>query len=322
MTTISEYDEAERRAIVRSVYPAIRAFRPAAFTLASFPTRISHESELTRYSDIMNELSDRTLFYEKLYSIDEIKLMQAVSSIVGSITRRLGREVHPFMAMLPPISVLRAIQSLTSGPLSVLEIGPGSGYLGAYLLKSIMPASSRLLVHRYCAVDNTQALYLWQSIFFSALDPDFSDYATAEAAPHVISSRVSVLPWWHFASMYKHRTEFDVVVCDAALGEMDPFAANYVIRLASKVLKSSAIGAFLFRHIGEQRLNSMDYIESRFKSSGFIKQIIGDVTAFSLRPLPTFSSGCKYTKKACDHLPVDKKLESYEFFDFIGLHRS
>jgi len=323
MISIPAYDEAERRAIIDASYPTIRAFRPAAFQMANFPTRVTDERELIRYADIMSELEDRHLYTEALYSTAEIDLMRDVSDKVEAVTKTLGRAVRPFMSLFAPITVLRAIHSLGESNLSVMEIGPGSGYLGAYLIRNLERYGDLTvrLTKRYCAVDNTQALYLWQSRFFSALDTSFTDLAGEKSAPG--NSRVSLMPWWQFAELYKNPPQFDIVICDAAMGEMDPFAANYVIRLAAKMLADSDIGAFLFRHIGEQRINSMSYIEDRFAAAGFAKTTLGDVTAFSLSPLASKSlQTAKMKTRAVDFLPVDrgKILDSYGFFDFIDLH--
>jgi hypothetical protein len=322
MLTISAYDEAERRAIINSCYPAIRAFRPAAFQMANFPTRVTDERELVRYADIMSELEDRRLYTEALYSSAEIDLMRDISDRVESVTKSLGHSVRPFMSLFAPITVLRAVRSLGKSNLSVMEIGPGSGYLGAYLIRHAERYGD-LAVHfvkRYYAVDNTQALYLWQNRFFSTLDGSFTDYAEGDSPAG--NSRVSMLPWWKFAELYKAPPKLDVVICDAAMGEMDTFAANYVIRLAAQMLSESDVGAFLFRHIGEQRINSMPYIEDRFAAAGFSKTMLGDVTAFSLKPLAPIPDGARLSKRASDLLPIDprKILDSYAFFDFMDLH--
>jgi len=329
--SIDIYNESERVAQIKSIYPANRAFKPAAFSIANFPTRISAESELVRYSDIMNELDDKKYFCdEKLYSENEIRLMKKSSEVTRMITKALGRETTPYMSMFPPISVLRAINSLTLNEvrmrqINILEIGPGSGYLGSYLINTagLIDTSKSTHSFNYCAVDNTQALYIWQSRFFSALTSSFFDYGnpTNFSAPRYFSNKAQMIPWWLFAEMYKSPPKVDIVVCDAALGEMDVFAANYVVRLAYEMLKDSNIAVFLFRHIGEQRINPMSYIESRFATSGFKHHEINDVQAYSLCDLSITSNTEIYDQVAADHLIFDRKLESYEFFDFLGLHR-
>ncbi len=61
---ISIYDEAEQYALINAIYPANRAFKPAVFSLVNFPTRVSTDTELIRYCDIMHELVDRKLCSE------------------------------------------------------------------------------------------------------------------------------------------------------------------------------------------------------------------------------------------------------------------
>jgi hypothetical protein len=329
--SIDIYNESERLGLINSIYPANRAFKPAAFSIANFPTRVSTETELFRYSDIMNELDDRKFFCsEKLYSNNEIELFKKSSEAVRSITKDLGRETSPYMSMFPPISVLRVLNLLTVNeikvrPVNILEIGPGSGYLGSYIINTNHLAHFNKSSHplNYCAVDNTQALYIWQNLFFSALELDFFDFADSrnDHLPKYFDNKVQMVPWWLFAEMYKSPPKVDIIVCDAALGEMDVFAANYVIRLAYEMLKDSNIATFLFRHIGEQRINPMSYIESRFNSSGFNHNEINGVQAYSLCDLNISNETETYNQIAGDHISFDKKLESYDFFDFLGLHR-
>jgi hypothetical protein len=328
---IDIYNKSEQLGLINSIYPANRAFKPAAFSIANFPTRVSTEAELIRYSDIMYELDDRKYFCsEKLYSKNEIELFKKSSEATRLITKALGRETSPYMSMFPPISVLRAVNLLTANelkarPVNILEIGPGSGYFGSYIINSTHITNSNKATYplNYCCVDNTQALYIWQNLFFSTLESDFFDFADSrnDHLPKYFDNKVQMVPWWLFAEMYKSPPQVDIIVCDAALGEMDVFAANYVIRLAYEMLKDSNIASFLFRHIGEQRINPMSYIESRFNSSGFKHNDINGVQAYSLCDLNITNDTETYDQIVGDHISFDKKLESYDFFDFLGLHR-
>jgi hypothetical protein len=328
--SIGAYDCAEVQAIKRASYPAIRAFRPAAFSLANFPVRVTDECELIRYSDIMDELYDSQLYYRRLrYSREEAYLISSVSREVGILTQDLfGRAVQPFMCLFTPIAMLRAVMALGRGsPCTILEIGPGSGYLGAYLILAGYRYGSLRLEFQYRSTDNTQALYLWQDRFFRHLaGPSYMNYATAGRPPQTIPERVASLPWWQFAELFESPWPVDIVICDAAMGEMDPFAANYTIRLAAVMLKESHVGVFLFRHIGEQRINSMNYIDSRFVAAGFHKHQVGQVVVHSLRPLSLPDEfpplgGHEEMRVAESFLPIDnsKLLDSYKFFDFIRL---
>ena len=318
--SIGTYDQAEAKAIIRACYPAIRAFRPAAFTMANFPTRISDERELVRYADIMCEIANRNHWYREVrYSAKEAELISQLASRIEELTAGMGHRIRPFMCLFPPIPVLRAVEALASGrKLRILEIGPGSGHLGAYLIRS---------GHAYIATDNAQALYLWQNRLFRSLaGAAFIESASGDRAegPDFAKPQVVHVPWWDFAEWYRDPPSFDLVVCDAAMGEMDVLAANYIIRLAAEMLRRSTVGAFLFRHIGECRLNTLPYIESRFQSARFMRTEGDGVTLHCLSPLKLPEKlvpvgGGIELLTASSFLPIDsdKLLESYSFFDFI-----
>src|SRR5262249_24947949 len=159
--------------------------------------------------------------------------------------------------------------------------------------------------------DNAQALYLWQNRLFGHLATEgFTDYALVDQLPSSIEEPVASIPWLHFAEIFKRQWKADVVVCDAAMGEMEAFAANYIIRLAGEMLKESSIGVFIFRHIGEQRVNSIAYVESRFAAAGFKKYEADGVIVHSLRPisLPDYFmpvGGAEKMKTASEFLKID-----------------
>jgi hypothetical protein len=328
---IRQYDDRERQATSRLSYPAIRAFRPAAFIQANFPARISDERELIRYCDIMNELDSEQLFFrEKLYSRAEAALMASISAEIEALTDKLfSRPTQPFMCLFAPISMLRAVVALCQNTpnATVMEIGPGSGLLGAYLIQASRQFGDLNLRLRYRSTDNAQALYLWQNRLFGHLGGNgFADYALVEQMPISVEEPVASIPWWHFAENFKRPWKVDLVVCDAAMGEMEAFAANYIVRLAAEMLKESPIGAFIFRHIGEQRINSMAYVESRFAAAGFKKYEADGVVVHSLRPITLPArflpvGGDEKMRTASEFLKIDraKLLDSYSFFDFVRL---
>lgn len=169
--SISTYDAEERKARVTATYPALRAFAPVVFNMVQFPGRVTDESELIRYSDAMHETYSRHVFLERMtYSETEAAAIQQVVQQVKCITaQNFGRSVHPLMCLFHNIPLLRAIEIIAKARgrrLRIFEIGPGSGYLGAYLINA---------GHTYAAVDVTQALYLWQNRLFSEIAADGSE---------------------------------------------------------------------------------------------------------------------------------------------------
>lgn len=157
--SIETYDQRERDARKLASYPALRAFAPVSFAQANFPTRVTCETELRRYADIMYETRSREEWLKtKFYSRREADAMLQLSRKIKRLTDRLfNKPTSPLMCLFAPINLWRMIEYLSvlaGRSLTVLEIGPGSGYLAAYLLNA---------GHRLIAVDNTQALYLWQN---------------------------------------------------------------------------------------------------------------------------------------------------------------
>jgi hypothetical protein len=334
--SIPEYDRLEQFARERASYPALRAFAPAAFAQVSFPTRVSAEHELRRYADIMHENSSRKEWLDgyRCSRAERALIEQLRAGIADLTTSLFASPVEPFMCLFPPLPILRVIEAVRGArgdrPLTVLEIGPGSGYLGGYLT---------LRGHRYIGTDITQALYLWQHRLLRWLSAgEFEDFALHRSPPAILpEQRVSLLPWWHFAELYR-RTPLpvDVIVCEAAMGEMDPFAVRYVIRLATRMLEKSDVGLFLYTHIGEERISRLDTIRHLFKVCGYRSLACGPVTVQGLSASAPF--------KLLDRMPAgpppldiqndgeplqppsafltldpDRILDSYAFFDFLKL---
>jgi hypothetical protein len=335
--SIEEYDSLEAVARIKASYPAIRSFAPVSFGQVNFPTRVTEESELRRYVDIMYETADQTLWLvEEKWSEQEraliLKLREHIKNLTASI---FENAVDPFMNLFLPIPIMRMVEFISQEAggkkLKVLEIGPGSGCLSAYLL---------LQGHNCIVVDNTQALYLWQNRLLRSLAAgDLRDFALEDAAPvENPTARVAMIPWWHFADMFRNPSlEVDVVICDAAIGEMDPFAARYIIRLAKSFLEKSEIGVFLYQNLGEQRHNKAATVNHLFCDvNGYRQFSCGSVTincANDAIPDAVFMGlvdGPPHIGEGHGNPFVNGEtffdpnspdiLESYDFFDYLRLH--
>jgi hypothetical protein len=101
-------------------------------------------------------------------------------------------------------------------------------------------------------MDNCQALYPWQNRLLNKIAGDCDEWASRDASPaQVFEKRATHIPWWRFAKFFQRLpAKADVVVCDAALGEMDVFALRYVIWIARQMIAESDCGAFVFQNLG------------------------------------------------------------------------
>jgi hypothetical protein len=335
--TIDEYDRRELAARTRASYPALRSFAPITFGQVGFPIRVTQETELRRYVDIMHETDDRQYWLgEEQWSAAERDLILRLRREIEALTGVLfDRPVEPLMNLFLAMPMVRMVEHLskevTRGRrLNVLEVGPGSGFLAGYVL---------LRGHQYVGTDNTQALYLWQHRLLQWLsDGNVKDFALEETGPTCTpDDRAALIPWWWFAEMFRTAPlAVDVVVCDAALGEMDSFAARYVIRLAKSFLEKSDVGVFLYKNLGEQRQNTSATIDHLFADvNGYRSFQCGPVTvhcandAIADEVLIDLASGPPRVDAVEGELlvPADsfidpespRILDSYAFFDYLRL---
>lgn len=350
MLSIDDYKSAESQASSTLPYPAVRAFRPAAFNRVGFPAEISDEQQLVWFVDIMNETANREAYLKtERYSEHEIALMETVIDRVHILCERLfGRRIHPFMSLLRSVEMYRFANLLaratsTENP-SVLEIGPGSGYLGALFIQDKTS---------YHAMDNTQSLYLWQNRLFEELAKErFDETAEHECLEKRHPESVTHIPHWHFARLYaaEKKPRYDVIVCDRAFGEMDTWAARYIVNLAREMLAGSKIGALVFSHIGEPLVTTRDALSAHLAEAGFthyefenerpvsrstlnayvspladataidaLKQVVED----GVQIPPHTSRPNEKLRAAIEFLDIrENELQSsYDFLEFLGVQR-
>jgi hypothetical protein len=272
--TIEQYDELEREQTRFLSFTEIMAFSTATFDQAGFPARISDERELLRYVDWNFDLGNQDYFrpgifmravsLQTVFTSDEAVLLNRLCDHVAQLTGKIaGRSVRPLCNPLAQMGLFRIICALHemygSPELSVFEVGPGSGYLGALLAMN---------GYRYGSVDNAQALYLWQNrLLASLVGQEFSEWASPT---NKSATPVMHLPWWEYVRMYDHMPmSADVVVSNANLGEMSGRALLYTIAFAQKLLADSRIGLFIYASEGDMRQNSAGTIEAALKAGGF-----------------------------------------------------
>lgn len=331
--SIAEYDRRQAAARLGASYPAIRSFSPATFAQVNFPTQVTQEPELRRYADIMYETIDRSAWLDTmLWSPAEQQVIVALGREIEALTAKLfDRPVQPLMCLFPPLAILRLVEAVAEHRgrrLRIVEVGPGAGYLGGYCL---------LRGHRYMGIDNTQALYLWQHRLFRWLARgDLAEHALSDRPPREFpAARASLMPWWHFAEAFRGPLKADLIICDAAMGEMDPFAARYLIHLANQMLDGSDVGLFLFQNLGEERLSNRAFIDRRFNAHGFQRLACGPVQVAASKASPVdllarlgkgappigLAKGNAGMLPAAKFLKIDSTriMESYAFFDYLRL---
>lgn len=272
--TVREYDENEALAASLCPNSILEAFAPLHFSVAGYPMRVKSEKELVRYIDVMHDLSfeeDFANFFSKGLTQEEFELLTQMAVLADKFalsdfnTRAIARP-----SVLKAINVLQHVNFLygESRP-RILEIGPGCGYLGAFLMRESYP---------YAGMDVTQAFYLYQNHFWNYVtDGRLLDFVKAANPPEVLTGvsagTPSHLPWWEFVKLgLKGLPEFDLVICDHAVCEMHWHSLNFLLKTSLACFKRS-MGlpkAFIFQGWGSQRISSVGDALTRFYNAGYV----------------------------------------------------
>ena len=219
---VDKYNQAELVGRATVSNRAIESFSLEVFDTLGYPCRIDDESELWRYHDVMAEGRFKpNLRLIGNYSEHEFDLVtKTAKQILGFSERHLPirnsgkhaltRSLHQFQLLMK--------HRPHDGPLRILEIGPGSGYLGMLLAND---------GHQYFAMDAAQAFYLYQKKLWSDIyGADYFDYSESSSRPD--TAKVTHMPWWQFANLSIPIPDVDVVTINHALAEMHPQAVRTI----------------------------------------------------------------------------------------------
>ena len=246
---VEKYNQAERAGRATVSNRAIESFSLEVFNTLGYPCRIDDESELWRYHDVMQE----GRFKENLqligsYSENEFDLVKRTAKqILGFSERHLpirNSGKHALTRSLYQYQLLMKHRP-HDGPLRILEIGPGSGYLGMLLAND---------GHQYFAMDAAQAFYLYQKKLWSDIyGADYFDYSESSSRPE--TAKITHITWWQFANLSIPIPDVDVVTINHALAEMHPQAVKTIFtRLYSawgdtdkKLVLAEALGYDYFK---------------------------------------------------------------------------
>jgi hypothetical protein len=206
---IAEYDEAEAAAVDRLPNLVIQAFQPEIFALHRFAGRVTHEGQLWRFADAMQE--GRKEYNWGLLgnglTEDEFDNFRDITAGVDQIGMEgFDRRLQVTTTLLRAIYQARLVSRFDAH--TVLEVGPGSGYLGLLLM---------LEDYEYVAVDSCQAFYLWQAMLWKAMGQKPRAHLT----------------WWDWVDY--EIEHIDLIAANHVLCEMHPNAVAFLGYRAQRV---------------------------------------------------------------------------------------
>lgn len=289
LLTISLYDEHHRRALSRFGNDALWAFTPVAFGSLAYPVTVREENELIRFVDPMKEAISRQVGSEDIFlrqyslrtrfSGAEAELMRRVRALAADFSEKaFGLAQHPINSIISAVGLFRVISAIQASypgrRLRILEMGPGTGYLGAFLITA---------GYEYTGIEATQGFYLWQNRFWSHVVGDsLVEQATVPAGEQPLAQdRYTHVPWWHFLEeMKQSRLTADIIVCEQAISEMHNFGSRFAIAASRNILANSPVQIFVFSGPGYQ-YTSFAKIESDFGEFGFHRILSKNVYAYT-----------------------------------------
>jgi hypothetical protein len=170
--------------------------------------------------------------------------------------------------------------------LTVFDVGAGSGYQSALLSL----AGNRTLV-----TDNTQGLYLFQSMLLKACcGADVRDWLLDGPPPGGFDKLVHMIPWWDYLGLrHSAHTNVDIFFCNNNLGEMNYGAAAYTAHLAKRLMATSKVKIFFFTCLGSPKQSAIEMIDELLKRVGFVNVVWQPFWVYALKdhflPLNLFS---------------------------------
>jgi len=219
---VEKYNQAERAGRATVSNRAIESFSLELWNTLGYPFKVDSESELWRYHDSMQDgRFTQNLRLIGSYSEHEFDLITETAKQILSFSERhlpirnsgkhaLTRSLYQYQLLLK--------NRPHDAPLRVLEIGPGSGYLGLLLAND---------GHQYFAMDAAQAFYLYQKKLWSDIyGADYFDFSESSSRPD--TAKVTHIPWWQFANLSIPIPDVDVVTINHALTEMHPQAVKTI----------------------------------------------------------------------------------------------
>jgi len=257
MIEIQDYRASERAA--RSVMPTwwlAASHQVDIFAQIGFPVRIESTHEVGQLIDTMQE-NRYARFLQEFGGVSDDELRLLVNALVQSV---LFQRAHlprrqplvPLSTMTSALALYKKIAAVRPTIGSILEVGPGCGYLSHFL-------AAHPLLDDYSQVEACESFYILQSMINSHLfGHRFRDFAIGPAPqdqtlrtrkdvepPMLIEESVLPrhtcfhFPWWTLGALLERK--YDVVTSNANLSEFSQPALRDYLTIFSRAMKDDAI---------------------------------------------------------------------------------
>jgi hypothetical protein len=227
---LEQYPIEEKLHFHQSTFQVRKAFQPITHLMEGDPTKIISIKELCFFSDTMHESSlPDSLIRLKELSQDEIRILSNILVSIWNNSENFYTRCISINSILRHLLQYRYFKEHLPSVSSVLEIGPGSGYL-PLLIAKLSPHVSVL------AMDVTQSLYLYQSWLYEQFGVLMETVGaeTSEILTSLKSGRVLHLPWWNYLKLSKFDLKIDSLIINHAVCEIHPYALDKILTFSNQ----------------------------------------------------------------------------------------
>ena len=265
------------------------------FERAGFPVRISSIRELGQIVDTMQENRFKA-YMEELGGLSKSEFSLVTSACADAVRLQLTFLPHrpavlPISTVLSAFALYSKLCGVQRNFRSLLEIGPGCGYLSFFLRRHAS-------LENYSQIEACESFYLLQNLVnVFCFGPRFDERALPSAetpavdcfmSPRVdmeVSPRIDVsqlrpkcfhYSWWRIGEIVSQEIAYDIVTSNANLLEFNASALDDYLALMHRVLRPE--GAFLVQCTG-------------FSASGTVAQLLEKLYAKGFAPLMFVTEG-------------------------------
>jgi hypothetical protein len=278
---VGTYDTVEAAAADRYSNRIVQAFYPEMFQTLGYPMRVKRADQLWRYIDVMHETRTHHNIEFLLQGMtkEEFDLYKRVTKIVDEhASKYFNMRAHPTAALLRAIHVLRLIKIVTGDARpTVLEVGPGCGYLAMLLVMEGYP---------YIGTEVVQAFYLYQSHMLSHVATGLRELAAEDGDILTIEQpkpgTAIHIPWWKWITLTPEKINLSagIMTSNHVMCEMHPSSMAYMAVVGRRMLSRHAGGGkFVFENWGYDLLHSPKMVAEKFAEHGL--QVCHDEYAMS-----------------------------------------
>jgi len=236
--TIDRYYELNAKALEDLPPFVVREFSPLTFQRFNYSTEVRQKSDLWKFADCQHEnrFNENIDLLGGAISQREFDWIKEISVKVLELTADMNHPVVVKNSITRAVLHLRAILGAAAlkgkkiEDLSVMEIGPGSGYLGLLCRKNKI---------KYWGCDVTQSLSLYQNYIWNELEPN--SLRDGNNSNIQVDDQFVQLPWWLMTDRNFSLPCFDVVVINHAVNEISPMGFMFEIERLQNTFKNGLL---------------------------------------------------------------------------------